>query len=436
MPRHYRKPSFRSICRRSERVDCRNLERELDSPDTRKVDREPEQIGATRQRREPPSEGEREMVLIRRRNLLGEVEHGILEGEKDARVYLERQMEVERTTASLLGVQVHLPRLAKRVGLDEVPLVVNVKSVIDRMVLQVGHVSRYVYDCHSEWSLIARCVDLALLRGPIRVVRVNDQALLAICGDVVDSVRQALDQVDDWGLPGGRPGQYGIDLVADSAALDVLDRAGLGVLSEESGLRRADAPLMAVIDPVDGSTNASRGIPWYVCSVCVLDELGPLVSLVANLSSGIRYWAVRGDGAWRDGVRLAPSDCESIGEAVVALSGYPRRHMGWSQYRAFGAASLDLCAVAEGMIDAYTVVGRSALGSWDYLGGMLVCTEAGAHVQEVDGLDLVTTGHSERRSVAAAATPGLLAQVVERAKAARPAAGDESRMPGGTTAAD
>jgi hypothetical protein len=51
---------------------------------------------------------------------------------------------------------------------------------------------------------------------------------------------------------------------------------------------------------------------------------------------------------------------------------------------------------------------------------MLVCTEAGACVQEIDGLDLVTTGHSDRRSVAAAATPLLLAQVVERAKAARP----------------
>jgi myo-inositol-1(or 4)-monophosphatase len=249
---------------------------------------------------------------------------------------------------------------------------------------------------------------------------VNEQALLAVCGEVVDAVKQSLDRVEDWGSPGLRPGQYGIDLVADSAALEVLDRVQLGVLSEESGLRRPDSPLIAVVDPVDGSTNASRGIPWYACSVCVLDRHGPMVSVVANLSSGVRYRAVRGGGAWRDARRLSPSGCDSIGDAVVALSGYPRRHMGWSQYRAFGAAALDLCAVAEGMIDAYTVVGRSALGSWDYLGGMLVCTEAGAHVQELDGLDLVTTGHADRRSVAAAATPELLAQVVERARAARP----------------
>ena len=114
----------------------------------------------------------------------------------------------------------------------------------------------------------------------------DEQALLAVCGDVVDAVKRALDRVDDWSLPGGRPGQFGIDLVADSAALEVLDRSGLGVLSEESGLRRPDAPLMAVVDPVDGSTNASRGIPWYACSVCLLDELGPAVSVVANLFVG------------------------------------------------------------------------------------------------------------------------------------------------------
>jgi fructose-1,6-bisphosphatase/inositol monophosphatase family enzyme len=73
------------------------------------------------------------------------------------------------------------------------------------------------------------------------------------------------------------------------------------------------------------------------------------------------------------------------------------------------------------MIDAYSVVGRSELGSWDYLGGMLVCTEAGAAVGELDGLDLITTDHRARRSVAAAATPQLLTQVIDGALAARPA---------------
>ncbi len=51
---------------------------------------------------------------------------------------------------------------------------------------------------------------------------------------------------------------------------------------------------MAVVDPVDGSTNASRGIPWYASSICMLDADGPRVSVVANLANGVRYHAVRG----------------------------------------------------------------------------------------------------------------------------------------------
>jgi fructose-1,6-bisphosphatase/inositol monophosphatase family enzyme len=253
----------------------------------------------------------------------------------------------------------------------------------------------------------------------------DDRDLLTLCGEVVDAVRGALDGFNDWLAPGERPGQYGLDLAADEAALRILDKAGLGVLSEESGLRRPNENLIAVIDPVDGSTNASRGIPWFACSICVLDSDGPRVSLVANLASGIRYWAVRGEGSWKDGVRLAPSGCTDVGKALVALSGYPRKRMGWSQYRAFGAAALDLCAVAEGMIDGYAVVGRSSLGSWDYLGGMLVCTEAGAAVGEIDGLDLVTTEHEARRAIVAGATVSLRDQLIEKAIETRPGNGHD-----------
>jgi myo-inositol-1(or 4)-monophosphatase len=253
---------------------------------------------------------------------------------------------------------------------------------------------------------------------------VDDEGLLELCGEVVDAVSRSLETVDDWSAGGIRPGQYAIDLAADSAALEVLDRADVGVLSEESGLRRPDAPVLVVIDPVDGSTNASRGIPWYACSLCVLDSEGPRVALVANLVSRARYTAIRGGGALRDGSPIEPSGCREIGEAVVALSGYPHRRMGWSQYRALGAAALDLCSVAEGVVDAYAVVGGSRLGAWDYLGAMLVCKEAGASVREVDGLDLVTTEHAARRSPAAAATSTLLTQVADGVLTARVDNGD------------
>ena len=55
------------------------------------------------------------------------------------------------------------------------------------------------------------------------------------------------------------------------------------------------------------------------------------------------------------------------------------------------------------------------LGSWDYLGGMLICMEAGAVVAESEGRDLVTLVHSDRRTPVAAATRSLLDQLIEGA---------------------
>ena len=102
-------------------------------------------------------------------------------------------------------------------------------------------------------------------------------------------------------------------------------------------------------------------------------------------------------------------DVPSLGEAIVGFSGYPPAYLGWSQYRTLGAAALDLCAVAEGVLDGYAAVGGSQLGSWDYLGAMLVCTEAGAVVEDRRGDDLVTLDHHARRVPVAAATAPLLA---------------------------
>jgi fructose-1,6-bisphosphatase/inositol monophosphatase family enzyme len=240
---------------------------------------------------------------------------------------------------------------------------------------------------------------------------VDDDALLAICHRVVDVVPPAIEKVEDWRAPGDRSGQYAIDLAADRAVLEVLDEAGLGVLSEESGRHRPDAPFTAVVDPVDGSTNASHGVPWYATSICVLDGYGPRVSVVANLATGVRYHAVRGGGAWRGTTSLAPSGCTEMRGAVVALSGYPNHHLGWAQFRAFGAAALELCAVAEGMLDVFSVAGRAHLAPWDYLGAMLLCTEAGATVVDLDGHDLVTVEFGARRAIAAAATPELMVQL-------------------------
>lgn len=239
----------------------------------------------------------------------------------------------------------------------------------------------------------------------------DDVELLRVCHRVVDAIEESLSGVEDWNAPGERPGQYGIDLVADHAALKVLSEAGLGVLSEESGLHRPESRLMAVLDPVDGSTNASRRIRYYAASICIVEDLVARVALVANLASRERYVAIRDKGAWKGQERLLSSRCTEMRSALVALSGFPRRHLGWAQYRSFGAAALELCAVADGSLDAFTVGGLAHLAPWDYLGGVLMCREAGAVVCDLDDRELVAMDPTARRAVAAAATPELLTQL-------------------------
>jgi myo-inositol-1(or 4)-monophosphatase len=236
---------------------------------------------------------------------------------------------------------------------------------------------------------------------------IDDDGLMAVLHEVATAVRSALDGLADWGLAGTRPGQYHSDLIADAAAIDVIERAGLGVLSEESGEHHLEREVIVVVDPVDGSTNASRGLPWFATSVCALDADGPRAAVVVNQAIGMRFEARRGGGASVDGQPLRPTRCADIGQALVAVNGYPARHLGWKQYRSLGAAALDLCAVASGSLDAYVDCTERSHGPWDYLGGMLICREAGAVVTDVYEEELVVRSHAARRTPLAAATPEL-----------------------------
>ena len=245
---------------------------------------------------------------------------------------------------------------------------------------------------------------------------VDGEDVLHVLDEVAAGIRGVLDGLDDWGLAGtAKASQYFSDLAADEVALTILDRAGFGVLSEESGLTDADREVLVVLDPVDGSTNASRGIPWYATSLCAVDAEGPLAALVVNQATGMGFSAVRGGGAFCDGRAIAPSGATELRRSVVGLSGYPPVHLGWRQYRALGASALDLCCVAAGLLDAFVdcTWRTSAHGPWDYLGGSLVCHEAGAVCVDALGRDLLTRQHETRRTPVAAATPALLEQLLQ-----------------------
>jgi len=178
------------------------------------------------------------------------------------------------------------------------------------------------------------------------------------------------------------------------------------VVSEESGVT-GEGEYTVVLDPIDGSTNCDHGIPFYATSLAILrnDEL--VASLVVNQATGTVYEAERGAGAFRNGEKISPSTQVDVAKSIVSFSGLPSHHLGWAQYRSLGAASLEICLVADGSLDMFSVAARSGLHPWDYLGGLLMIEEAGAVSGEYDNHLLVTSERVRRRPYFAS-TPELL----------------------------
>lgn len=242
--------------------------------------------------------------------------------------------------------------------------------------------------------------------------------LLELFEKAAFAVRHALEPVTgaDRRVRTETPGQYAIDLVADAAVLAVLHDAPVAVVSEESGRTgRADAEITVVVDPVDGSSNAARDLPYWAISLCALDADGPLASLVVNQATGVTITAVRGGGAWRDRQRLTAAKTTRIEDAVIALSSLPDRMLHWKQFRALGSAALALCDLAAGALDGY-LDGQKSHAPWDYLGGLLACQEAGAVVCDADGLPLAVTDDDSRRQLVGACTPELLETLMSAVK--------------------
>lgn len=220
----------------------------------------------------------------------------------------------------------------------------------------------------------------------------------------------------DWSPTGAGSGQHRGDVVIDELCLTFLLGNGLSVYSEESGftgVADVDAPVV-VLDPVDGSTNASRSIPLFTLS-CALVVGGELVAgYVEELTNHARYYAMRGEGAYyMDSPMKASRDDRPLRRSVVAVNGYPRSYLGWGQFRALGSAALELAMVASGQLDAYIDCSRSGLAPWDYLGALAVLREAGCAVAGLEGGPAPEEEiYGVRRRIAAAGSPALLDELV------------------------
>ena len=165
-----------------------------------------------------------------------------------------------------------------------------------------------------------------------------------------------------------------------------------GILGEEGTTDAGTTGVRWVVDPLDGTTNFLFGVPAYAVSIAVEIDGHTEVGVVADVARGELFTAVRGNGARLDGHTLHCSDASELATALVA-TGFAydasrRAEQGKvvasllpqvRDIRRFGAASLDLCWVAAGRVDAYYERG---LAPWDRAAGALIASEAGALVSD------------------------------------------------------
>jgi len=222
---------------------------------------------------------------------------------------------------------------------------------------------------------------------------------------------------------GGDPMKL-VDLAAEKAIIEVLLQHGISftLISEESGVKQfGEAPKQSylTVDPIDGTTNLVRGLPFYASSIAV--SSAPVLSavhtaLVTDLFHDITYTAQEGKGARRNGEKITPSTLTSLEEAVIGLdlntykvgniapqlTSLIRRT---KHIRHFGANALELCYVADGTTDAFVDI-RGKLRTTDMAGGFLIIKEAGGKITTPDGkgLDVKLDPKQKTKFVAAGNT--------------------------------
>ena len=192
------------------------------------------------------------------------------------------------------------------------------------------------------------------------------------------------------------------------------ERPDDAILGEELGAV-GEGERRWVLDPLDGTEWFARGIPVWGTLIALEDASGPLVAVVSAPALRRRWWAARGEGAFRDGRRIAVSAVATVEEALVA---HANLYLGFDidadallraarlsgGYESF----LGLMLCAEGAVDA-AFAPRGFL--WDLLPAQLIVEEAGGVFSDFDG----------RRTAAGrgavAANPALHADVLARLQA-------------------
>jgi myo-inositol-1(or 4)-monophosphatase len=216
---------------------------------------------------------------------------------------------------------------------------------------------------------------------------------LAVCRDAVEDVRGVLEELPTRAErePVVGNGEGGDETTAIDAAAErvILERLrgieGTTIVSEEVGIV-GDGPLRIVVDPIDGSLNAKRGIPFFSVSIAVAegDTMDDVVfGYVYDFGTCEEWTAEKGRGALLNGADLGPTlpkeEIEilsfeatltsSVAEKAASVVGLAYR------LRIMGSLAISLCHLAAGRVDA--VCSLKAARSVDIAAGQLLVRERG-----------------------------------------------------------
>lgn len=236
----------------------------------------------------------------------------------------------------------------------------------------------------------------------------------------------------DYGRGAGGDISRNIDIVAEKTVLDYLKEIFFEcvVLGEECGrVELSSNPKgFVIMDAIDGSANAVRGVPFFCCSLAFAtkDKISSITDgVVTDLSSGDMYWASKGKGAFLNEEKIHVQENEPIYRIVgINLSGataeqvkklYPvlKSH---NHTRHFGANALEMALFARGLIDIFIDI-REKIRVQDIAAGYLLIKEAGGLVLDakLEPLD-ADLSYKTRLSFIAAANKKILDDVFSEIK--------------------
>ncbi len=185
------------------------------------------------------------------------------------------------------------------------------------------------------------------------------------------------------------------DLESEKVIFDILQKeTPYNILSEESGLLNNEPGPKWIVDPIDGTNNFARGLPFFVVSIGLMDENEFVVGVITEPVTGNEYYAIKGGGAFKNEEKIElPAFQKDFTPTIFINHGY--RQSDRNRFRQvtdklalsyntlkLGTTALEMVHVATGSVEAFISSGDSL---WDFAGGAVIATEAGCKFTDWQG---------------------------------------------------